>query len=442
MFKNLIKKIKEDLYFKIPLYQLDKIFKLKRDFFYITTKECQSFFPALKQLKTNNIRNEFIKSLKNKNILFAIHSPEVSGAELYALFLMKKMNKISNLYCLATENYVYKDNSNIFKKHIKKFVNLINLSYEDKKNFIINFIEKNKIDIIHIHHSSVLYSLLPLIKIMFPKIKVIDTLHIIEYGTGGFPEISANFDNYIDKHEIISKNLLIFMIKRINQLKRNLNLNKFQLNYLTNNLKENYRNLNYSNLNNDLIKFKKKNKVKFLTFIGRFVHQKQINIFLDIIKKIKDKNKPYKFYGLLIGSGPLEKRIEKYIKKYLKNKIIYFKHIYENIEYFYKASDFFLITSLNEGIPVTIYELINSNPKCLIISTNVGGISEIIPQSLLIDETDINISEKFIEKIIFLENHPTEKEKLIKEINHRINLIKKFNMTNNNTNIINLYKFI
>ena len=118
-----------------------------------------------------------------------------------------------------------------------------------------------------------------------------------------------------------------------------------------------------------------------LLFVGRIEKFKHLDLFIESIKILKEKNN-YKWYGIILGSGSEVNRI---------NELITINHLEENIirisdmlnselSNLYCAADIFLLPSINEGFPMVLLEAISCGLAS--IAFDVGGISEIIHNGL------------------------------------------------------------
>ncbi len=111
---------------------------------------------------------------------------------------------------------------------------------------------------------------------------------------------------------------------------------------------------------------------KYITFIGRLTYIKGIDLFIEMIKKLYDREKNYKF--LIIGEGPLKELVMQ-AKEEIPIKYIP-KYPYDRIENVYRASKVLILTSRYEGLPTTVLESLACGTP--VIATDVGGMSEVI----------------------------------------------------------------
>lgn len=162
-------------------------------------------------------------------------------------------------------------------------------------------------------------------------------------------------------------------------------LDRFQENYSEK--RETFR--KQYNLNDDEIA---------IGIVGRLVPIKNHQLFLKAIKHVTD-NSDKKIRAFIIGDGESREEVENYCKelnldfgKSKDNKLITFTSWIRDVSKAYPGLDILCLTSLNEGTPVSLIEAQAANKP--IITTNVGGIENIVipgKSALLSDVSDENI---------------------------------------------------
>ncbi|MBK8087391.1 MAG: glycosyltransferase [Chitinophagaceae bacterium] len=120
--------------------------------------------------------------------------------------------------------------------------------------------------------------------------------------------------------------------------------------------------------------------------IGRLVPVKQHSLFIEIAEQlIQSTNQPLRFF--IVGNGPEKNKIEQLI---VQKKLIYtdtsegfngtaqfiFTSWRQDMDVVYAGLDIVMLTSLNEGTPVSIMEAMSSAKP--VVSTNAGGVAELI----------------------------------------------------------------
>ena len=137
-----------------------------------------------------------------------------------------------------------------------------------------------------------------------------------------------------------------------------------------------------------------------LCIIGRLAPVKDHFFFLDVVEELSNKTER-KFKVFIVGDGELKSDIENRVSQLQKQgiDIVMTSWIFD-IASFNAGMDIMCLTSKNEGTPVSLIEAQASNLP--VISTDVGGVSDIVSEN----ETGFIISRKdkrnFIEKLKIL----------------------------------------
>jgi glycosyltransferase involved in cell wall biosynthesis len=137
--------------------------------------------------------------------------------------------------------------------------------------------------------------------------------------------------------------------------------------------------------------------------IGRFSPEKDQNRIIEIANEIVNKKNIKDMYFFIVGYGDLEKNLIDSIKKYKLEKNVKIVVDPKNAKEYLVLADLFLLTSDREGMPIVILEAMNSNLPC--ISSNVGGVKDIVKDGVngyLVDNREV---EDFVDRIIYLFNN-------------------------------------
>lgn len=136
-------------------------------------------------------------------------------------------------------------------------------------------------------------------------------------------------------------------------------------------------------------KLRKKLEIGDDTFVighvGRFVAQKNHEFLINIFSEFNKDNKNSML--ILIGQGPLEKKIKAKVKQMnLNNKVIFLGQI-DNVNELYQVFDVFLFPSLYEGLGMVLIEAQCSGLKC-IASKEVPYSSKVTENLKFVDLND------------------------------------------------------
>ena len=363
------------------------------------------------ELIEDNLKNIEIPKRINKkdtiNILFIIPWMVTGGADLFNLSLVKGLNKERyEITIISTE-----PNENVLRQEFEnnENVRVYDLtSFLDKRYWVafVNYIiQKENINLIFNSNSKTGYSMLPYIKSMYPEIPILDYVHMEEWynRNGGYSRYSSMYNSIIDKTMVCngnSKKILEEHFKR--------NPDEVQTVYIG----VDEEKFNPDRYNKEVLEKKylggTTNK-KIISFICRISEQKRPLLFLEIIKKLKEKRQDFKV--LVVGDGNLLGKMKENAKKMnLLEDIIFLGEI-KNTGEIYKISNVTVNCSLKEGLALTSYESLSMNVP--IVSSDVGGQKELISK-------DVGEIVKLMqnEEDVYLEKYsPEEINSYVKAIN-------------------------
>ncbi|MDI6832528.1 MAG: glycosyltransferase [Bacteroidales bacterium] len=189
------------------------------------------------------------------------------------------------------------------------------------------------------------------------------------------------------------------------------------------------------------LEFNISNDTFVFSLVGRIVPIKNHKLVIDALSVIKNKtNKRIKI--LFVGDGELRTELMEYANinnlKYSYKTVngdedIIFTGWRNDIDYIMAASDAILLTSNNEGTPVSLIEA--QACKLPIISTNVGGVIDIVKDNaILINKNDANALSNAMLKLVngqFIDDNILE--------NRQDFIIKNYSIDNLVSNIKDTY---
>ena len=179
--------------------------------------------------------------------------------------------------------------------------------------------------------------------------------------------------------------------------------------------------------------------------IGRLVPIKNHSMFLNAMKQVLDKTTK-KVKILLIGDGESRNEIEEHVKALNisystennldeKASIIFCSWI-KDVDVAYEGLDIVALSSLNEGTPVSLIEAQAAGKP--IITTNVGGIKDVVLENETAFIVESNDTDGFANKTLEL----VENDELRKAFSKRgyTHVINKFSYQTLCNNMDKLYK--
>jgi len=336
----------------------------------VTGKNKKSFDESTKKL---------IKKITNKKIrlLIVMAWLEIGGVERVILNLIKSLNAdIFDIYIITTVKSSNPWNSE-FKKYCTEIIHLpdaLNKIWQKKyiNKYIAFFVDFFEINRILITNSTIGYQATPVIKNKNPEIKIYDLLHT--HGTplddDAFLKISIPYDSYIEKRIVIDEYL-----KRYYLNKYSIDKNKIVVIYngIDNELKA------YDikkEEGNKIIGRENSNQI-IISYVGRLEIDKSPLRLVEIANKLNRNLSTKDVKISIVGDGLERKSMEELANRYkLDKKILRFCGYSNNSLAAAKSSNFTILTSDAEGIPMAILESMSVGTPT--IAPAVGGIPEII----------------------------------------------------------------
>jgi len=108
--------------------------------------------------------------------------------------------------------------------------------------------------------------------------------------------------------------------------------------------------------------------------VAVFRFQKRLIEWLQVFKEIESKNS--NIYGIIVGAGPLEEEIKAELIRLKLEKKVFFPGLKTDVKPYFSAMDIFMMSSSFEGLPIALLEAMSM--ECAIVSTDAGGIKEVI----------------------------------------------------------------
>ncbi|MEP7104018.1 MAG: glycosyltransferase [Candidatus Dojkabacteria bacterium] len=265
-----------------------------------------------------------------------------------------------------------------WEKEFKKLTpNMFHLSEYVNENFYFAFIKEyiklGHIDTILIGNSQAGFDMIPEIKKVFPKIRIMDLIQAqgMKNEGGGYPKYCVQFDEHIETHIVASKMLKELMVNeygvnpgKILVVHNGIDLNKFDPTKFE---AGKYRK-----------KFKMSAKDIVLSYLGRLNFDKSPEKLVEIANELINVRKIRNVKLIIAGGGPMLKELQTEVEDLKLNESVFFTDFFQNSEapYILKDTDYSLIVSEMEGMPVSTLE--SMAMEVPVISTKVGGIPEMV----------------------------------------------------------------
>jgi glycosyltransferase involved in cell wall biosynthesis len=341
-------------------------------------------------------------------ILFGLHWLEMGGAERWAIETIALAREAGFLPIVLTD----RESAHpwIVRPELDGALVLpVNLpiSAEEESALLLALLTKFSVRGIHVHHNGWLYHRLPWFKAMDPRIRTVDSLHIIEWRTGGFVEVAVKLSNAIDVHHVISPQLRDYMV-----LQRDVPKEKVSLAPL------------YGL--NDVAAASKVEKEPgrpfTVSFVGRLSQQKRPYVFLRYAAQLK-RSAEQDVRFILHGSGTLEKETAQLVAKYGLTDHIELRQPPHSVDETLAESDLLVISSDNEGLTLTTFEA--TAHGVAVLSADVGSQASLVSAQALVPRQPLAFIKAAVERTKAIMTSEGLREQIIEEQRQKIAALKE-----------------
>lgn len=250
---------------------------------------------------------------------------------------------------------------------------------------------------VHVHHCTWLYERLPWLKAIRPDIPVVDSLHILEWRTGGFVDISVRMSNVIDKHHVISPQLRDYLVGR-----QNVDRDKVALATLA----------NLTVRDEDLTPVETGDAPFTVAFVGRFTQQKRPYLFLKLAAELKS-SAPGAVRFIMHGDGELSGEVHGLRSRLGLSDSLEIRGPDQQVSLTLAEADVLVISSDNEGLTLTSFEA--SAAGVPVVSSDVGSQASLIADGLLCPRHPYPFIRTAADRIATMMTSPQQREAWLAE---------------------------
>lgn len=224
---------------------------------------------------------------------------------------------------------------------------------------LVKIVKDERIDIIHTHHRmAAVYA--AVLKIFFPKIKLIYTAHNVFYNKKGLTDLALFSSQIVAVGESVKKNLIEYF-----------HIQPEKIEIIYNAIMP--ENMDINVCFHELNKLKNQNYV-LVGIIGRLSEQKGVDVFIRALKLVKERKSNVK--GIIIGDGEQKEVLQQLIAELGMEKDILMLGYQSHVNALLYQLDLVVIPSRWEGFPLTPIEVFAA--KKTLVASDIGGINEIV----------------------------------------------------------------
>jgi len=167
--------------------------------------------------------------------------------------------------------------------------------------------------------------------------------------------------------------------------------------------------------------------------VAVFRTQKRMDLWIDVAARLADKYR--EVYFLVVGDGPLKNEIFAKRRALHLEKRMVMMGLQSDVYPMLAAMDIFMMTSAFEGVPIALLEAMSM--QCAVVSTDAGGIKEVVRHEvdgLLCPVADSTRLIPLVERLL---NEPCELNRLKQAARRRV--IESFNILKMTKQLEDLY---
>jgi glycosyltransferase involved in cell wall biosynthesis len=345
-------------------------------------------FDAARQLRTDRLENRRLSRpiprvgrLHNtsvgssrgstKAVLFGLHWLELGGAERWA----------AETITLAREAGLFPI---VISDRPSGHPDIVQTAFDDalvitlthpmsgpqEARLLSQLFERFDIRGVHIHHCSWLYQRLPWIRAQYPGTELVDSLHVLEWRTGGFVDIALRLSNVMDAHHVISPQLRDYLVDR-----QSLPREKVQLATLAG--------LTTGTAAADPrpTPTRKPGDPLTVAFVGRFTQQKRPYLFLRLAAELRAAHGD-RVRFVMHGDGELAAEVRSDWSRLALDGVVELRGADQPVPRTLDEADLLVISSDNEGVTLTSFEA--DAHGTLVVSSDVGSQASVVVPELLL----------------------------------------------------------
>ena len=247
------------------------------------------------------------------------------------------------------------------------------LEPKDFPEFISYFIKSREVDVLFLSNSYDGYYLVPWLRAQFPKLAIIDYVHMEEWywRNGGYARTSGTMGAILEKTYVCNERTRRVLINDFGR-----DLESVETLYIGVD-QEQY---DETKIEAGLVR-KELNIAEdrpIILFPCRIHPQKRPFLMVEIAKQIKQSIPNIAF--VVVGDGPQFEELKIAIERENLTETVYLAGRQKDMRPYYKDSALTLICSLKEGLALTAYESLSMSKP--VVTSDVGGQAELIDDTV------------------------------------------------------------
>jgi glycosyltransferase involved in cell wall biosynthesis/SAM-dependent methyltransferase len=289
------------------------------------------------------------------------------------------------------------------------------LPVEDWLRFLVYLIRSRDISLVFISNSEYGYLCSPVLKKIFPNLKIIDFVHMeqMDWRGGGYAYASKTLSPILDRSLVSSQHLQRTYIEEFGR-----DSGKVHCVYTNIDAEEEF---NPERFAPGLLRQEVGCPLSALVllYIARICDQKRPEAVIEIASRLR-KRTATPFQVWIVGDGPGLPEMKKLSSNLGLEDTCVFWGSRRDTGQFYRKADIFLLPSQWEGIALTLYEAMAMGLP--VVASDVGGQRELVTEEtgVLIPLGVPDEIDRFVESLLHLIEHPDARQQMGKAGRERV----------------------
>lgn len=289
------------------------------------------------------------------------------------------------------------------------------LPVEDWLRFLVYLIRSRDISLLFISNSEYGYLCCPVLKKIFPDLKIIDFVHIEEmhWKGGGYAHCSMVASPCLDRSLVSSRRLSETYLTEFARRPE-------QIAHVYTNI-DSEEEFNPERFAAGILRreVRCQASIPVLLYMARICEQKRPEILVEMISRLR-KRTSLPFQAWIVGDGPDLPNVKKLSYNLGLSDTCVFWGARRDAGQFYREADILVLPSKWEGIALTLYEAMAMGLP--VVATDVGGQRELVTPDagVLIPPGAPDEIDRFIEILLYLIEHSDARLKMGKAGRERV----------------------
>jgi len=299
------------------------------------------------------------------SVLVGMHWLELGGAETWAVRTVEQVAEADLLPVVVVDRESRHPLllGEIFARVL--FVPVTGLAQAEADEVLRGIAERFALRGVLVHHNAWLYERAAWLATARPELPIVDSLHIVEDGYGGFPAFSVRADAWIERHHVISPALTDWLVDR-----HGVDAAKVVMAPLAR-----------LTVDGGAAPAERDPAAPFtIAYVGRMARQKRPYLFVRLVHRLRRAGVAVQ--AIMHGDGELDQTTRTLIRRHGLDDVVELRPHTRPVADTLAEADLLVVSSQNEGLTLTTFEAVAAGVP--VLSADVGSQSSVVASAALV----------------------------------------------------------